>query len=231
MEKVKSENRKKNISDVYAAAIKDSEFIRGNVPMTKEEIRTISLSKLGITDGSVIFDIGAGTGSVSVTAALMCPGARVYAFEKNDEALELIRLNSDKFGVGNLETVAGDALENLKIFLSTQRFDNPESVEEPESGHGLPIPTHVFIGGSSGKLIEIVRAVRSRNEQTRFVVNAVTLETLDRCLALTDEFPEYTDMDIIQMGISRAKAVGRYHMMTAENPVYIISFGGKCENE
>lgn len=227
MEKVKSENREKNISDVYAAAIKDSEFIRGNVPMTKEEIRTISLSKLGITDGSVIFDIGAGTGSVSVTAALMCPEARVYAFEKNDEALELIRLNSDKFGVGNLETVAGDALENLNIFLSPQNFKKPESVEEPESGYGLPIPTHVFIGGSGGRLIDIVRAVRTANEHTRFVVNAITLETLDICLELINEFPQYADMEIIQMGVSRARAAGRYHMMTAENPVYIISFGGK----
>lgn len=217
MEKEESKNMEKKISDAYAAVIKDSEFIRGNVPMTKEEIRTISLSKLGITNESVIFDIGAGTGSVSVTAALMCPEAMVYAFEKNDEAVELIGQNCNKFDVENVEIVVGDALENLRISQS------------PE--HSIKPPTHVFIGGSGGKLIEIVKTVRSRNEQARFVVNAVTLETLDRCLALTDEFPEYADMDIIQMGVARAKAVGRYHMMTAENPIYIISFGGKCENE
>ena len=237
MEKVKSENRKKNISDVYAAAIKDSEFIRGNVPMTKEEIRTISLSKLGITDGSVIFDIGAGTGSVSVTAALMCPGARVYAFEKNDEALELIRLNSDKFGVGNLETVAGDALENLKIFLSTQRFDNPESVEEPESGHGLPIPTHVFIGGSSGALSDILSAIQKKlivkentKEKTdkaskgvRVVINAVSLETIAQITKLIQTYP-VKHVQLTQIQASRAHKLGSYNLMQAQNPVLIASF-------
>lgn len=201
---------------VYAAVIKDSEFIRGNVPMTKEEIRTISLSKLGITGGSVIYDIGAGTGSVSVTAALMCPDARVYAFEKNDEAIKLIRLNSERFGAKNIEVVAGDAMENLE---NSGRLKGMEH-------DGLSVPTHVFVGGSGGKLTEIVRAIHVKNAQTRFVVNAVTLETLDRCLALMGEFPEYADMDIIQMGISRGKRVGGYHMMTAENPIYIISFGG-----
>ncbi|MCD7835698.1 MAG: precorrin-6Y C5,15-methyltransferase (decarboxylating) subunit CbiT, partial [Lachnospiraceae bacterium] len=203
--------------EAYASAVRDCEFIRGAVPMTKEEIRTISLSKLGITDKSIMYDIGAGTGSVSVTAALMCPGAKVYAFERNGEALELIRQNCDKFGVGNVEAVAGDALERLT------------GIMENGADEGFSAPTHVFIGGSGGRLDGLVCAVRKMNIRARFVVNAITLETLGACLSIADKFPEYADMDIIQMAVSRAKTVGGHHMMMAENPIYIISFGGDNE--
>lgn len=190
---------------MYAYGIKDDEFIRGNVPMTKEEIRTISLSKLRISDTSVVYDIGAGTGSIAVTAALMCPGAGVYAFEKNDEALELIRQNRDKFGVkDNLHIIPGDVCDTLKA--------------------DYPAPTHVFVGGSGGRLSEIVKMVRAKNKAAHFVVNAITIETLNNCLALTDEYEEYSDMEIIQMGVSRGRKAGQSHMMLAENPVYIINF-------
>lgn len=161
------------------AAIKDSEFIRGNVPMTKEEIRTVSFSKLGITGESVLYDIGAGTGSVSVTAALCCPEARVYAFERNPEALELIGQNIGKFSARNIEVIAGDALERLRTAEAAR--DGLTLAEQ------IPAPTHVFVGGSGGRLREIVGAVRVKNARARFVVNAVTLETLENCLALAEE--------------------------------------------
>jgi precorrin-6Y C5,15-methyltransferase (decarboxylating) len=190
---------------MYTYGIKDDEFIRGNVPMTKEEVRTVSLSKLHISDTSVVYDIGAGTGSIAVTAACMCKKARVYAFEKNDEALKLIKQNRDKFGVNdNLEIIAGDACDTLKA--------------------DYPAPTHVFVGGSGGRLSEIVKLVRAKNKAAHFVVNAITLETLNNCLALSDEYGEYSDMEIIQMSVSRGRKVGESHMMLAENPVYIINF-------
>jgi precorrin-6Y C5,15-methyltransferase (decarboxylating) len=185
--------------------ISDSEFIRGNVPMTKEEIRIVSLSKLGISNDSIVYDIGAGTGSIAVTAAYSCPSARVYAFEKNPEAVELIKQNRDKFGVNdNLYIIEGDALINLK--------------------ESIPAPTHVFIGGSGGRLLEIVKLVREKNDKVRFVVNAITLETMNNCLALSEIYEEYADMEIIQMGISRGRKAGGLHMMFAENPIYIATF-------
>lgn len=188
-----------------AAGIGDGAFIRGNVPMTKEEIRTLSLSKLGLKKDSVLYDIGAGTGSVSVEAALLMCGGLVYAVEKNAAALKLIAENRNCFAAANIEIVEGKA---------------------PEAFEALPAPTHVFIGGSGGRLVEIVRAVREKNVHTRFVVNAVTLETVAKLSALAEEFSEYADMELVQVGVSRSRARGSHHLMMAENPVYIAAFGG-----
>lgn len=186
--------------------IEDDCFVRGKVPMTKEEIRVLSLSKLQLRQDSVVYDIGAGTGSVSVEAALLCREGRVYAIEKKPEAAELLAVNKAKFGADAMELVNGEA---------------PACLEELEP------PTHVFIGGSSGQLSEIIRAVRRKNKQARFVVNAVTLETMGAVTQLAKEFPEYEDMEIIQVNVSRTRALGRYHLMQAENPVLIASFGGE----
>ncbi len=185
------------------AGIKDSEFIRGKVPMTKEEIRILSIAKLQLAGDSVLYDIGAGTGSVSVEAALQHSKGIVYAIERNAAGIDLIRANRDKFKISNMEVVEGEA---------------------PECLDGLPAPTHVFIGGSGGRLIEIIRAVREQNNAARFVVNAVTLETIGELRKIRDVFPEYSNMEIVQIGVSRSKEMGGYHMMCAENPVYIASF-------
>ena len=91
----------------------------------------------------------------------------------------------------------------------------------------LDIATHVFIGGSGGKLPEIIRAVRGRNPDARFVINAVTLETMGQITRIAEEYPEYGDMEIIQVNVSKSRKLGSYHMMRGENPVYIISFGGR----
>lgn len=186
--------------------IKDSNFIRGNVPMTKEEIRVISLSKLGLKRNSVLYDIGAGTGSVSVEAALQCNEGLVYAIEKNCEGIDLIIENKSKFKAENIEVVEGTA---------------PDCIED------LQKPTHAFIGGSGGKIIDIIKAVRAKNENVRFVINAVTLETLSMVEGIKSEFPQYENMEIVQLNVARSKALGKYHLMSAENPVYIISFGGE----
>ena len=186
--------------------IKDYEFIRGNVPMTKEEIRVISLSKLGLKRDSILYDIGAGTGSVSIEAALQCSEGTVYAIEKNSEGIDLIIENRNKFKTENIEIVKGMA---------------PDCMED------LPKPSHAFIGGSSGRIIDIIRAVRAKNEDVRFVINAVTLETLAMVEDIKFEFPQYENMEIVQINVARSKALGKYHLMSAENPVYIISFGGE----
>ena len=185
------------------SGIEDSSFVRGNVPMTKQEIRILSLAKLSLTESSVVYDIGAGTGSVSVEAALHCKGGQVFAVEKNEEGIGLIQENKIRFGTDNLKIVKGAAPECLK---------------------GLPAPTHVFIGGSSGNLIEIIQAIREKNEKVRFVINIVTLETLAQLETVKEIFPEYRNMEVVQVNVAKGKALGRYHLMEASNTVYIIRF-------
>lgn len=188
-----------------SSGMKDSEFIREKVPMTKEEIRILSLAKLKLTRKSVVYDVGAGTGSVSVEAARLCTRGRVYAVEKKPEAAALLWKNREKFAAWNMKIVEGGA---------------PDCLEELEA------PTHVFVGGSGGRLIDIVEAVRKKNKGARFVVNAVTLETLSQIEKIREAYPEYEDMEIVQVNVARSRALSGYHLMSAENPVFIVSFGG-----
>lgn len=186
--------------------IADEEFLRDKVPMTKEEIRTISLSKMQLEENSVVYDIGAGTGSISVGAARLCKSGMVYAIEQKPEAVELIRTNAKKFKVENLCVVEGRA---------------PKVLEE------LPVPTHAFIGGNGGCLMEIIRSVRAKNPDVIFVMNAVSMETLAMLETIKKEFCEYQDMEVLMVQVSRANALGGYHLLQAQNPVYIIRFGGR----
>lgn len=186
-------------------AISDEEFLRGNVPMTKEEIRTVSISKLHLQEDSIVYDVGAGTGSVSVCMERCVKTGKVYAIECNSEGVELIQKNKVKFQAENLEVCEGMA---------------------PEVLDSLPAPTHAFIGGSKGQIVEIVDAIRVKNPHTRFVVNAVTIETLSQMEEIAKKYPEYEDMEMICMNVSRSKRLGKHHLMMAENPIYIVSFGG-----
>ncbi|MGI6011066.1 MAG: precorrin-6A reductase [Ruminococcus sp.] len=186
--------------------IPDGEFLRDKVPMTKEEIREISLSKLRLKKDSVIYDVGAGTGSVSVEAARMASQGRVFAVEKKPEAVELLRKNRKKFQLPHLEVVEGLA---------------------PEACRNLPVPTHAFIGGSSGNLKEIMELLLEKNPGIRMVINCITLETVAEALEALRELP-VADVDIVSVSAGKSKEVGRYHMMMGMNPVYIISCeGGK----
>lgn len=175
--------------------VPDEEFIRGKVPMTKEEVRAVSISKLRLHKDSVVYDVGAGTGSVTIEMAGYCTEGKVYAVETNEEALDLIRQNAEKFGVDNVEIVPGMAPECMK---------------------DLPAPTHVFLGGTKGNLKEIVDLVRSKNPDARFVMNVITPESLAQALEFGGE--------IVQMQISRGRKAGKYHLMNAENPIYVITF-------
>lgn len=183
--------------------IPDSEFIRGKVPMTKEEIRILTVVKLQLDEESIVYDIGAGTGSVSVEMAGQCERGTVYAIEKTMEGVNLIRANKKKFGIENLEIIEGVA---------------PACLEQ------LPAPTHVFIGGSGGNLMDIIQSVKKKNPGVRFVLNAVTLETVAQLQEIRKQFPEYTGMEVVQVGVSRGTALGNHHLMMGENPVYIAAF-------
>ena len=182
--------------------LKDEEFIRDKVPMTKEEIRTLSVCKLKPCDGDVIYDIGGGTGSVSVECARLSPKIKVYSVEKKKEACDLISKNADKFMLSNIEVLEGIA---------------------PEALDALPAPDKVFIGGSSGNLKSIFERLRNFEKKIRVVANAVTIETISALNELIKDY-EIKDADIALVQVSKAKSLGQYSLMEAENPVYIVSF-------
>ncbi|MCI7768636.1 MAG: precorrin-6y C5,15-methyltransferase (decarboxylating) subunit CbiE [Oscillospiraceae bacterium] len=181
------------------SGIPDDEFIRGKAPMTKAEIRCSAVSKLCISKSDICWDIGSGTGSVSVEMALRCPEGMVYAVEKDSEAAALSEKNFRKFGCDNIVSVLGRAEACL---------------EE------LPAPDCVFIGGSGGRLKETIRIILEKNPDARIVMTAVTLETLreSECLG---------DREIIQLSAAHTVRAGEYTMLKGENPVFIIRRLGK----
>lgn len=185
--------------------MEDKHFIRGKIPMTKSEVRAVSLSKLGLSRDSVVYDIGAGTGSVAVEAALYACQGHVYAVEQKREGCELIRQNQEKFGAKNLTVIEGHAPEALK---------------------GLPAPDRVFVGGSGGELSRILDLVWEKNPQARVVANAIALETLTAAW----EYLKHRGLEaeVVSIQVSKARKTGDYHLMIAQNPVYIITVGPKA---
>ena len=175
--------------------IPDREFLRAEgVPMTKQEARAAILSKLAVRPEDTCWDIGAGTGSVSVELALQCRA--VWAVERQPEALSLARANREKFGAWNLRLTEGRA---------------------PEALDGFPAPDAVFIGGSGGELPEILGAVRRANPKARVCVSAISLETLHTVMT------ELRDPEITQIAVSRSKPAGQLHLLTAQNPVFLVT--------
>ena len=179
----------------------DDEFIRDKVPMSKEEVREVSICKLGLKRDSVLYDIGSGTGSVAVECALLSNDLTVYAIECKDEALKLIEANKRRFLLENIEIVKALAPEGLK---------------------DLKKATHAFIGGSRGNLKEILETLKEINPEMRVVINAVSLETIGELSFILKEF-EGAKADIVQLQVSRSDEVGSYHLMKAQNPVYICT--------
>lgn len=179
--------------------LKDSDFIRGKSPMTKEFIRNLSVAALEIAPSDVVYDVGAGTGSVTCAMALKACESTVYAVEKEDYAIELVRENMAKTGIRNIVVKEALAPEGLSQF---------------------PPADKVFIGGTTGNLKAIISAVLERNREAVFVITAVTLETISRAIDVCKELA--LDTEITCAGISSAQKLGGYHLMKAENPVYII---------
>ena len=186
---------------VITHGIPDQDFLREKVPMTKEEVRSISLSKLRLQRDSLVYDIGAGTGSISVECARMVVDGTVYAIEKKPEACKLIEQNKYKFAASNLHIIEGEASEAL---------------EE------LPTPTHVFIGGSSGKLEEILNILWEKNPKVRVVINAISLETIAEVTRLIKKY-DFAEKEIVQVTVAKSKEIGSYEMMMGQNPVYVVT--------
>ena len=183
----------------------DESFVRGEVPMTKAEVRAVVMSKLRIRETDVVYDIGAGTGSVSVEMALAARKGNVYAIETNSVAIELCKLNKERFCLHNLEIIEGTA---------------PDAMLE------LPRPDVAFIGGSKGKMVEIVELLLRKNPSVRLVINTITVENTAKVLELLDE-ERFSDVEMVQLQVNKARKIGTSHMMTANNPITIFSARGK----
>ena len=189
----------------YASSgIPDELFIRGDVPMTKQEVRAVALAKLRLTATDTVWDVGAGTGSVSIEAALVARAGSVWAVERNAAGVRLIRENADAFGCGNVHAVPGVA---------------------PEALAKLPVPDAVFVGGSAGELPSIVEAALEKNSQVRLCVPCVTVETLTEACALLSG-SRFKGFEACQVSAARAEAVGSHHLMEAQNPVFLVSARG-----
>lgn len=182
--------------------IRDDAFLRERVPMTKEEVRSVSICKLHLHEGAVAYDIGSGSGSIAVEMADLSDKIQVYAIEKKREAVSLIHRNIEKFSLHNITVLESEA---------------PEGLAE------LPAATHAFIGGSGGKLREIISTLYQKNPAMRIVLNAITLETACEVKDILSAYP-VKDAEFVQMQVNRVMQRGRYHMPKAENPIWIAAF-------
>lgn len=181
-----------------APGLPDELFARvERVPMTKQEVRALALSKLGAAPTDLCWDIGAGTGSVSVELALHTRA--VWAVERDAVALEAAEANRKKFGAWNLRLRAGLA---------------------PEALAGLPAPDKVFVGGTGGRMREVLRAVHAANPKARVCVSAIALESLQQAVSELEALGYKTE--ITQIAVSRSRNAGGLHMMMAQNPIYLI---------
>lgn len=187
--------------------IRDEMLTRAKVPMTKEEVRWVSVNRLAVRPSDTVWDVGAGTGAVTLELARKAYDGTVYAVECKSEATVLLHGNRAKLGGYNVKIIEGHA---------------------PEVLENLPAPDCVFVGGSGGELREILALAKAKNPAVRVVVNAIALETLFEAQSALQELG-FNDIQITQLAATRGRSVGAYTMLTANNPVFILS--GRSINE
>ena len=177
----------------------DEAFLRGTAPMTKQEVRAAALSKLAVGPSDVLWDVGAGTGSVSVELALAAPEGQVFAVECEQDACALIRDNRQKFSAWNLQIVEGRA---------------------PQALADLPAPDAVFVGGTKGGMEEIIDLALAKNKNARVCVSAIAVETLSAAVAALTKHG--LEANVTQIAVSRTRPAGKLHLLMANNPTFLI---------
>ena len=187
----------------WGIGIPDTEFIRGKVPMTKQEIRILTIAKAGIKQGDIVLDVGAGTGSLSCEAAMQAGNdGMVYAIERNPEGIGLIAANAEKFGLDNVHIIHAEA---------------------PAGMDGLPRLDAVLIGGSGKRLEPILdRAGELLKTGGRIILNCITVQTLMQCLNYM-RASELYKYETVQVQVNRWEQVGSYDMAKAANPIFIVA--------
>ena len=183
----------------HSGGIPEDLFIRGNVPITKTEIRVLSLSKLRLEKSSIALDIGSGTGSVTVEMALQCTEGKVIALDQNEEAVELTRKNREKFSLQNIQVIQGEAPKDLPELL----FDR------------------IFIGGTQN-INETISYARDHLSRDGIIVsNAILLDSAYKILNVLEK-NQFKNIECMCVNISKSQKVSGW-MMKALNPIYIIS--------
>lgn len=193
------------IPQMRCGGFSDDDFIRGAVPMTKQEVRAAVLAKLAVEPYDTVWDVGAGTGSVSVELALAARYGNTFAVECNPEACELIVKNREKFKSWNLHVIEGYAPDALEL---------------------LPAPDVVFIGGTKGNMDRIIASAVCKNPKGRICVSAIALETVFQ--AITAFNVNGRKVQVSQISVSRSKEAGHLHLMMSNNPVFLIT--GECDD-
>ena len=182
--------------------IKDSEFIRGNCPMTKEDIRALSIWKMNLSEDSTVLDIGSGTGTITVQASKISNNGVVYSIEKDEAAIAVTKINLEKFNCINVVLDEGDAVEIIEKYIKEEKaFDS------------------IFIGGSGGSLEKIIDMCNKLLiENGTIVMNFITLDNAYKAIEVMKKL-NYI-IDISQVNISKNR--GKSYMMIANNPIYIV---------
>ena len=183
--------------------IEDENFLRADkIPMTKREIRILTLSMARIDDEKVIVDVGAGTGSLTVEAAKLSPDAKIFAIEKNLDAVNVLNKNLEKFSVDNVTVINDEA---------TVALTNIQSIDV------------AIIGGSGGKLESILDILDEKLVTGgRIVANFIAIQSLSTCLEWLKRHKNF-HYDAIQVQINRLHKIGAYDMAKALNPIYILT--------
>lgn len=182
--------------------IKDDEFIRGNCPMTKEDIRALSIWKMNLKENSTVLDVGSGTGTITVQASKISSNGVVYSIERDEDAISTTKINLDKFDCTNVILDEGDAVEILEKYIKEdKRFDS------------------IFVGGSGGSLEKIIEMCSELLiQEGTIVMNFITLDNVYKAIEVMKKL-NYI-VDISQVNISKNR--GQSYMMIANNPIYIV---------
>jgi len=184
--------------------IPDEEFERAEkVPITKEEVRVVQISKARLKPGQIVYDIGCGSGSISIEAAFQIESSgKVLAVDYDENAIKLTKNNIEKFGLTNISVIHGNAKEKIK------------ELEEADT---------IFIGGTGGDTKEIVELSQNKLKSGgRIVIGIILIETLYSVLQVLEKL-EFESVDITQVTISKSRKTSTGTMMLARNPVTIIS--------
>lgn len=187
--------------DYRLTSIPDDAFVRGKVPMTKEEVRAVTMSKLRLRDDSFVLDVGAGTGSLSIECAFKASNGQVYAIERNEDGIQLIHENKKKFNRENVRIIKGLAPEDLPLDVE---FDS------------------IIIGGTGGNMTPVLDYCKVHLKENGWIVsNMITLENMS--VFLTYAKNHFRNVEVVQINVSKSKMLKDITMMMANNPIFIIS--------
>lgn len=182
--------------------IKDDEFIRGKCPMTKEDIRALSLWKMNLKEDGKVLDVGSGTGTITVQASKLIGNGVVFSVERDVEAYEVTKKNIEKFNCSNVTAHKGEATEILQKYIDDNLSFNS-----------------IFIGGSGGDIEEIIVKCKCLLEKKGTVVmNFITLDNAYKAMELFKKLELKVDVSLVNISKNRE---GSY-MMMANNPIYIV---------